>query len=39
MAAQIDQSHGRADILVNNAGISIEQPLNDMSIETWKQIH
>ena len=38
MAAQIDQSHGRADILVNNAGISIEQPLNDMSIETWKQI-
>ena len=38
MAAQIDQSHGRTDILVNNAGISIEQPLNDMSIETWKQI-
>ena len=29
---------GSVDILVNNAGISIEQPLNDMSIETWKQI-
>lgn len=38
MAAQIDGSYGRIDILVNNAGISIEQPLNDMSIETWKQI-
>ena len=38
MAAQIDRSYGRIDILVNNAGISIEQPLNDMSIETWKQI-
>ena len=38
MAAQIDRAYNRIDILVNNAGISIEQPLNDMSIETWKQI-
>jgi len=38
MAVQIEKSHHRIDILINNAGISIEQPLNDMSIETWKQI-
>ena len=33
-----DVTDPATDILVNNAGISIEQPLNDMSIETWKQI-
>lgn len=38
MAARIEQEHGRADVLVNNAGISIETPLNDMSVDTWKQI-
>ena len=38
MAEGILKGHGRADILVNNAGISIEQPLADMSIDTWKKI-
>ena len=38
MVSDIEKELGTIDILVNNAGISIEQPLNDMSIETWKQI-
>lgn len=38
MANLVAHHYGRIDILVNNAGISIEQPLNDMSIDTWKQI-
>lgn len=38
MAAEVEQRFGRVDILVNNAGISIEQPLNDMTIDTWEQI-
>ena len=38
VAAQIEEAYGRIDILINNAGISIEQPLVDMEIDTWKKI-
>lgn len=38
IAAEIKQTYGRVDILVNNAGISMEMPLNDMSVDTWRQI-
>ena len=38
IASKIDQRYGRVDVLVNNAGISVEQPLNEMSIDTWKLI-
>ncbi|MDX3905220.1 MAG: SDR family oxidoreductase [Pigmentiphaga sp.] len=36
-AAAVD-TYGRVDILVNNAGVTTSQPIEAMSLETWRQV-
>jgi NAD(P)-dependent dehydrogenase (short-subunit alcohol dehydrogenase family) len=36
--AEIVAAFGRIDILVNNAGISKPAPIQNMSVESWKQV-
>ncbi|MBX6317625.1 SDR family oxidoreductase [uncultured Pigmentiphaga sp.] len=32
------EAHGRLDVLVNNAGVTTSQPIEEMSLETWRQV-
>jgi len=34
----IEKTHGKLDILINNAGINIRKPLNDYTIDDWRQV-
>lgn len=36
--AAIEKTHGKLDILINNAGINIRKPLNDYTIDDWRQV-
>lgn len=36
--AAIEKTHGKLDILVNNAGINIRKPLDDYTIDDWRQV-
>ena len=31
-------AHGRVDVLVNNAGVTTSQPIEDMSLDTWRSV-
>ncbi|MEM8696550.1 MAG: SDR family oxidoreductase [Pseudomonadota bacterium] len=35
---QIRERDGRLDILVNNAGVELVKPLDDISLEDWRQV-
>jgi NAD(P)-dependent dehydrogenase (short-subunit alcohol dehydrogenase family) len=39
MVAQVFEKWGRLDILVNNAGIRRVAPVEEISTETWDQVH
>lgn len=34
----IEKTHGKLDILINNAGINIRKPLDDYTIDDWRQV-
>jgi gluconate 5-dehydrogenase len=36
--AAIEKTHGKLDILVNNAGINIRKPLEEISLDDWRQV-
>jgi NAD(P)-dependent dehydrogenase (short-subunit alcohol dehydrogenase family) len=36
--AEIEKRHGRLDILVNNAGISVVEPIEGSTLETWRKV-
>ncbi len=38
LVAEVERQHGRLDILVNNAGISVVEPLEGSSLETWRKV-
>src|SRR5437899_1022192 len=38
LAQQIESRFGRVDILVNNAGINVRKPLDDFTLDEWRNL-
>jgi NAD(P)-dependent dehydrogenase (short-subunit alcohol dehydrogenase family) len=38
LVAELERRHGALDILVNNAGISVVEPVEGSSLETWRKV-